>query len=77
MNCPKCKTSWTKVTDSRPSPSSVYRRRKCCKCKHTWSTFELLQADVRATGAELGKLFEQLRADLQRVVQKAQRKLRL
>lgn len=48
MRCPKCKKK-TDVVDSRPAAGNqVRRRRKCPKCSHKFTTYE-----VRATVAPL------------------------
>jgi transcriptional repressor NrdR len=42
MHCPKCKTSETKVVDSRVTESGrvIRRRRECEKCENRFTTFE-------------------------------------
>ncbi len=42
MNCPKCKTSDTKVVDSRVTEGGrvIRRRRECEKCENRFTTFE-------------------------------------
>jgi len=42
MKCQKCKGR-TVVIDSRNSGNSIRRRRKCLKCGHRVSTFEVLK----------------------------------
>jgi transcriptional regulator NrdR family protein len=43
--CPKCGEDEVSVIDSRAAilfeKSSIRRRRKCNKCGHRWSTYEL------------------------------------
>ena len=45
MRCPECKISSTKVYDSRPEPSVVYRKRRCNHCGHQWRTAERLHIE--------------------------------
>ncbi len=40
MNCPYCLHSYSKVTNKRPSPEGVRRRRECKKCKKRFTTYE-------------------------------------
>lgn len=50
--CPNCKGRYSFVVDSRPTPTSTRRRRKCLDCDHRWTTMEVnegeLQMDPRA-----------------------------
>ncbi|PID84531.1 transcriptional regulator NrdR [Candidatus Gracilibacteria bacterium] len=45
MKCPKCKSSDTKVVDSRTADDgrSIRRRRECNKCGSRFTTFERLE----------------------------------
>ena len=59
MRCPKCSSSETAVTDSREKKRAggiVYRRRRCKKCYHRFSTYEVYDIDVITP-----KVAEQLR----------------
>jgi len=47
MKCQKCKKGRTVVIDSRTSGNSIRRRRKCLKCGHRFSTFEVLKEAKR------------------------------
>lgn len=38
--CPKCGEYESRVTNTRPSPTGVYRRRECLQCGHRYSTEE-------------------------------------
>ena len=43
MTCPKCSHKKTEVYDSRKHAQyggSVWRRRLCAKCFHSWTTYE-------------------------------------
>jgi len=66
--CSECNSD-SDVTDSRPRESGmVYRRRKCVKCEHRWSTMEVSMAqfeafnDLDEAKAEVIKLFIKARA---------------
>lgn len=43
MRCPACNSAQTKVVDSRLREriNTVYRRRRCLKCRHGWQTNEI------------------------------------
>lgn len=44
--CPKCKSTKTEIYNSRKNKKhggSVWRRRNCLKCFHSWSTIEIQQ----------------------------------
>ena len=43
VKCPECRSHQTKVIDSRPTETTVKRRRACMMCGHRWSTQELAQ----------------------------------
>lgn len=47
MRCPVCQGQ-TEVTDTRPRNNGefIWRRRKCVKCKHNFSTTERLAEEV-------------------------------
>ena len=50
MRCPECAFPASAVVNSRPrqkQQQSVYRRRKCLKCNHAWTTFERNEAEIR------------------------------
>ena len=40
MECPFCSSTDSKVTDKRPSPDGIRRRRECLKCKKRFTTYE-------------------------------------
>lgn len=40
MNCPKC-SGKSEVSDSRPKDGTVRRRRKCLKCGHKYTSYEV------------------------------------
>jgi transcriptional repressor NrdR len=42
--CPSCRTSETRVVDSRDDESVVRRRRECLDCKHRFTTYERMEA---------------------------------
>ena len=44
--CPKCKSKKTEIYNSRKNQKhggSVWRRRNCLKCFHSWTTIEIQQ----------------------------------
>ena len=44
--CPKCKSKETEIYNSRKNKKhggSVWRRRNCLKCFHSWTTIEIQQ----------------------------------
>ena len=38
--CPHCSHPKTKVVDSRPTKTSILRRRRCLECNYRWITYE-------------------------------------
>ena len=38
--CPKCHST-SHVLDSRQNNDHTYRRRRCNKCPHSWTTYEI------------------------------------
>ena len=46
MNCPKCGSTQTGVTDSRPSGEGRRRRYECFDCKYRFTTKEIYVADL-------------------------------
>lgn len=50
MNCPKCSSAITTVTDSRPNvaPVAIRRRRRCEGCGERFTTYEVAAADMLA-----------------------------
>ena len=43
VDCPLC-TASSRVIDSRPhTHGAVYRRRECDRCRHRWTTYEVLE----------------------------------
>lgn len=65
MLCPHCQHPESKVIDSRPSADTIYRRRRCLRCGHHYSTQEYT-ADQLATYVvdKRNELIETLRLDL-------------
>jgi transcriptional regulator NrdR family protein len=45
MKCPFCHSEETMVTDSRPTESSVRRRRECQACRRRFTTHEMVMED--------------------------------
>ena len=43
MNCPFCDQSDTRVTDSRPDPDGIRRRRECLRCGRRFTTIERVE----------------------------------
>ena len=43
MDCPYCSHTKFRVTDKRPSPSGIRRRRECLKCKKRFTTYEKVE----------------------------------
>lgn len=43
MQCPKCKADQLFCIDSRPTPDSIKRRRKCGVCGYRFLTFEITE----------------------------------
>lgn len=66
MNCPTCQHPSNDVIDSRTreNGTKIYRRRKCTKCGHRWSTFEVtadfLETLTTAGGNEAEALLEDI-----------------
>lgn len=47
MECPYCLYEMSKVTNKRPSPNGIRRRRECLKCKKRFTTYEnILKNDI-------------------------------
>lgn len=40
MDCPFCSSQQSRVTDKRPSPGGIRRRRECFKCTRRYTTYE-------------------------------------
>jgi transcriptional regulator NrdR family protein len=40
MNCPRCKTTETRVIGVTPTADAVRRRRECAGCGHRFNSFE-------------------------------------
>jgi transposase-like protein len=57
MNCPQCKSKVVVTIDSRPISKGVRRRRKCEKCNHRWSTYELPKSLVDFYEEQLKRLY--------------------
>jgi len=43
MDCPYCSNKHSKVTNKRPSPEGIRRRRECLKCKKRFTTYERVE----------------------------------
>ncbi len=69
MNCPFCGHDDTKVTDSRPEPDGIRRRRECLKCGQRFTTVErvelagvaLLKKDGRREAFDRAKIISGVR----------------
>jgi transcriptional regulator NrdR family protein len=44
MICPVCASGDSHVTDTRQVQNSIRRRRECCRCRHRWTTVEIMAA---------------------------------
>jgi len=76
MNCPLCKSSDTKVIDSRSGPDgvSIRRRRECNKCGYRFSTLEeveildltVVKSDGRREAYDRAKLEHGLKRALEK-----------
>lgn len=42
MKCPKCRYLSTVAVDSRKCENYTRRRRKCVKCEHRFTTYEII-----------------------------------
>lgn len=47
MNCPKCKSSQTAITDSRQSGKTRRRRHQCLACGHLFTTYEICKEEFK------------------------------
>ncbi len=45
MKCPYCDSEELKVTDKRPSPEGIRRRRECINCKKRFTTYEKIERE--------------------------------
>lgn len=45
MRCPYCNSTDLKVTDKRPSPEGIRRRRECLKCEKRFTTYERVERE--------------------------------
>ena len=45
MKCPYCSSTELKVTDKRPSPEGIRRRRECIQCKKRFTTYEKIEKE--------------------------------
>lgn len=43
MKCPYCSSTESKVTDKRPSPEGIRRRRECLECGKRFTTYEFIE----------------------------------
>ena len=46
LQCPKCKSSKARVTDTREQEDRTLRRRRCVACAHRWVTLEVAREAV-------------------------------
>jgi len=69
MKCPKCEHKKTSVLDSRDAPKYRYRRRKCLKCKHHFTTHERIVKGEDGD-AELRRLHKEAKFHLSRLISK-------
>jgi transcriptional repressor NrdR len=44
MLCPACRSGDTRVIDSRDDENAVRRRRECQSCRHSFTTYERIEA---------------------------------
>ena len=77
MDCPLCTTKII-VSDSRhkPEKNTVWRRRRCVKCNHAFTTIESMQEsmqinNVLAAVKEIEEILETMSIKMRRVLQKA------
>lgn len=47
MNCPKCGYGWGKVIDARKQGITKRRRRECSGCGCRFTTYEILDTDIK------------------------------
>ena len=45
MKCPHCESENLRVTDKRPSPEGIRRRRECIECKRRFTTYEKIERE--------------------------------
>lgn len=57
MNCPVCDGA-TKVTNSRPNPDTIRRRRVCLECGYRFTTIEMDEDMHKRERIRLGKALE-------------------
>lgn len=43
MNCPKCGFDKSFIVNSRKAANETRRRHQCEKCKHRWTTYEVME----------------------------------
>lgn len=67
--CAECESTNIKVINSRIKNDIVWRRRRCLKCRHTFTTFEISEKDWKTKLAiesdmieSFGKYYERLSA---------------
>lgn len=74
MDCPYCSHKELKVTDKRPSPEGIRRRRECLKCRKRFTTYEkIVKSDflvVKKSGAREKFDREKLERGIQRAFEK-------
>lgn len=47
MECPKCKSTYVEVIDTRPAENNSIRRRRICRdCSHRFTTYELTVQEI-------------------------------
>ena len=64
MKCPKCRTSWICVLESRhTTPEAVSRRRKCKACGHVWATAEVVVPNEAITWKNVCRSAKRFKAE--------------
>ena len=59
MSCPACGKGGALTIDSRGTPTTVRRRRKCPHCQHRWTTYEM-EAEPYMELSRLNKFMDDL-----------------
>jgi len=71
MECPYCLHTKARVTDKRPSPNGIRRRRECLKCKKRFTTYEKIEKSVLYVIKKDGKREKFERIKLEKGIEKA------
>jgi len=53
MKCPFCGSTESVVTNSRRTPSGIYRRRECSKCERRFNTHESVEKGDRRNNQKI------------------------